>query len=30
MRSPKFEPRTYGLIDHRGIHYAMEANEIKR
>ena len=26
MRSPIFEPRIYGFKDHRGIHYAMEAN----
>ena len=28
MRSPRFETRIYGFKDHRGIHYAMETNEI--
>ena len=28
MRSPRFEPRTYGFKDNCGIHYAMEANRI--
>ena len=28
MQSPRFEPRIYRIKDHRGIHYAMEADEI--
>ena len=30
MRSPRFEPKIYGFIDHRSIHYAMVADKIKR
>ena len=28
MQSSRFESRIYGFVDHRGIHYAMEANGI--
>ena len=30
MRSARFKPMIYEFKDHRGIHYAMEANEINR